>query len=208
MTPIAPPFNEQAYRDVARVLCTWATDGENGVTEKSERYQLVTEGRDKGPNYSSCADLAHWLLYRLGVRSKYLNRAEDSGGWEMGRNVSNLAFGPDAKEPTSGGIPRCGDIWIIWSKPNGTDAHVLVVDELEDDHTLHSWEYGQAPMSLKFWKPNTVEGKHAKRALRLTPEGRWQFGGGRILKKVLPLWATLQAASTRGELLPLYELPK
>lgn len=211
MPETKPPFDEARYRDAASELLLWATYGGEGVTEKSDRYKLVTENRDPGPVYSSCADLAHWMLWRLGVRSKYVNReerTEANGDWKGGLNVSKLAFGPDAVTPWKAPVPKCGDIWIIWSKPQGTDAHVLVVDRLDTDAgVLHSYDYGQAALSPERWKPNSVEGKHCERAVRELPT-TWGFPDGRRLHVYLPLWETLCAAQARGELHPLFELPE
>lgn len=213
MTVPDMPFDEPRYRSVARDMCEWATYGDAGVTEQSERYKLVTEGRDPGPKYSSCADLAHWMLFRLGVRSLWLNRDEEIGDgpgqdWEIAVNVSNLAFGPCAQTPIPGALPGCGDIWIVWAHPKGTDAHVLVCEKLDPAAgVLHSWDYGQATTNPATWKPHSIEGRRRERAVRLLPGGVWMFPDGRRLQKTLPLWATLQKVHARGELWPLYETP-
>lgn len=55
---------------------------DSGRNEDDPIYQGVTEGRDVPPfreKYSSCGDLAHWLLFRLGSRLEMINRKEHLG---------------------------------------------------------------------------------------------------------------------------------
>jgi len=115
-----------------------------GRSENDAVYREVTEGRDVGAaqkNYSSCGDLAHWLLFRMGCRSPFVNRKEHLG-WRPGMNVSALAFCKLAEEPAPDDVYGAGDILIIWSKPDATDAHVMVVLEHQPPK-LVSAEYGQ-----------------------------------------------------------------
>lgn len=98
-------------------------------------YRAVTEGRqdlarDRGYPYSSCGDLAHWLLYRLGVRDRDVINRDECGGWRVGENISRLAGHPrfewDAP-PVPGSI-------VIHDDPE----HVVV---LLDD--VRAAQYGQ-----------------------------------------------------------------
>ena len=140
------PINEASARSLANQLLTYSCNGDQGRPEKDDDvYDAITENRDSGGSYSSCGDLGHWLLYRLGVRLDMVNRKEHKG-WKMGLNVSKLAWCPYAKAPTKDNTFACGDIIIIWSQPTGTDAHVMCV--LEDrgegsDREIVTANYGQ-----------------------------------------------------------------
>jgi hypothetical protein len=111
-------------------LLDWATKGGTN-NEEHPNYQAVTEGRDTGKmqaGYSSCGDLAHWLLFRLGCRQPWINRKEHRG-WKVGANVSALAFSaPNAvrRTPMTGILASPGDIFIQWNHPDGHDAHVFL----------------------------------------------------------------------------------
>jgi hypothetical protein len=105
-----------------------------GASDKGGNYLSVVEGRD-WPGYSSCADLAHWLLYRLGCRQSWINRYEhnvgDLGepGWDSQVNVGRLAFTAPLtvrRSPFPGVIASAGDIFIQWNHPAGQDAHVFL----------------------------------------------------------------------------------
>lgn len=115
-----------------------------GRDENDAVYQSVTEARDVGAqqrSYSSCGDLAHWLLYRMGSRAKFINRKEHLG-WQSGLNVSKLAYSSLSEDAKETDIYQAGDILIIWSKPDATDAHVMVVLEHQGSRLLCG-EYGQ-----------------------------------------------------------------
>lgn len=116
-------------RELAMIFLDLATDADRGRSESDRLYKAITENRDTGKSYSSCGDLAHWLLYRVGVRGAWLNRQEHTG-WAVGLNVARLAFRcPEARKPRHGEIFNPGDVLIVWNLKNGTDAHVLVVRE-------------------------------------------------------------------------------
>ncbi len=156
-------------------------------------YQAVVEGRDKPTKgYSSCGDLAHWLLYRLGVRTPWVNR-EEHLGWQGGKNVSKLCWPPaPVKDPTPELQLEAGDICVIWSKPDTTDAHVICVLEHErGSRVLCIAEYGQR-RSL-----NTNEiGGHARNCIY--GDG-WRLGT-RSIHKVLQLKDVLAQAEATGDL--------
>src|SRR5437764_45978 len=85
-------LSEDQYRDAARRLLEHAGAGPVGRKLLDPVYQGVVEGRDpKIHGYSGCADLAHWDLFRLGVRSPHVNRDENQG-WKPVVNVGDLAF--------------------------------------------------------------------------------------------------------------------
>jgi hypothetical protein len=82
-----------AYRLAASALLTYAVAGHTRSTSDPV-YRAIVEGR-LGLKYSSCGDLAHWFLYRLGVRAPWINRAEfkppQGHGWRVGLNLNLLA---------------------------------------------------------------------------------------------------------------------
>lgn len=186
-----PPLVE--YQHVAASWLEWACRGDK-VPERDERYQRVTEWRDKPtPGYSSCADLAHWLLFCLGVRSPWVNRAEHIG-WRPARNVSALCWPPaPAREPHPTDQYDAGDVLVIWSRQDTTDAHVLVVvTHLPDEHVLCTAEYGQPGGALR---------THA-----LDPHAPLRIGL-RTIHRVLPLATVLEQAELTGDLVPYRSPP-
>jgi N-acetyl-anhydromuramyl-L-alanine amidase AmpD len=175
------------YRTAARSLLELAVNGAAGRNEDDPFYQRVTEGRDVGAmrsKYSSCGDLAHWLLYRLGVRCSFVNRKEHRG-WTSGVNVSSLAFSPAATTPADRTF-GAGDILIVWNQAKGTDAHVLVAIEHTGD-SLTSADYGQPGGALK-------RRMLSRRAGRL-------YLGERQIQRVLALETVLAVADARRELM-------
>jgi hypothetical protein len=143
-----------------------------GRSENDPVYQAVTEGRDRGrlqKTYSSCGDLAHWLLFRMGCRSRFINRKEHLG-WKVGANVSALAFSSLAEAATETAVYHAGDILIIWDKPTATDAHVLVVLEHAGEKLI-SGEYGQPGGAVRehdLKRPGWIGKRKMQRALRLS----------------------------------------
>lgn len=149
-----------------------ATNGMSGRPENDHIYQAITEGRDVGAarkGYSSCGDLCHWLLYRMGVRLDWVNR-EENGLWKPGRNISRLVYGPSARSPVVGEKYQPGDILCIWDKEDSSDAHVFVVWEHHDDKVV-SADYGQPGGSMRMrgldWRTRTLGGKRLRRVLPL-----------------------------------------
>jgi hypothetical protein len=180
-----PPEELHRLRELASAFLDVATSGVAGRSEADPIYQAITEGRDVGAQqrtYSSCGDLCHWLLYRLGVRLPIVNRAEGAG-WVTAKNVSRLAWAPQARAPRTGEVYQLGDILTVWDHPKGTDAHVLVVREHVAGH-VHSADYGQ-PGGARRMRP-LLKG----------------LLGGRRLQRVLPLSEVLAAASAAGALVP------
>jgi hypothetical protein len=168
-------------------LLDWACGGTKGRNENDPVYKEVTEGRDVGryqKSYSSCGDLAHWMLYRMGVRSDYVNRTEN-GGWKSQKNISNLASSPVAEVPNANTQYKAGDIAVIWSESNGTDAHTFVVVE-QSGNTLTVAEYGQPGGAIHNRTIKIQDGK--------------PFIGNRQIQRVVPLDKAIELARQSGQL--------
>jgi hypothetical protein len=178
------------YTALAVELVHYACGYGKGRPEGDPVYDAVTEGRDKGSarrGYSSCADLAHWLYYRLGVRSPWVNRAEHQG-WKRGANVWKLAGeAPHVADPFPSTRFGAGDVGIIWSKPDTTDAHVLVVLDDQQPRALYVGEYGQPG------------GHIASRMTGYNQRDRISIGP-RVLHRALFLDVVLSRAEADGEL--------
>lgn len=130
-----------SYQKQSVELLEWSCRGDR-VGELDARYQQVVEGRDVGvmrTRYSSCADLAHWLWYRLGIRVREINRREHLG-WKVGVNVSRIVSLSTPYQP-DGALLQGGDVIVITT--TGYDAHVICVVDQPDRDTLLTAEYGQ-----------------------------------------------------------------
>jgi len=136
-------------QQIAQALLRKAVNDEHGRTEQDAFYQIVTEGRDVGAaraGYSSCGDLAHWLLRCLGVRAPWVNRNDDGDGrnWKVGVNLNWLCprpIGPcSIASPHLQGDPAPGDIIV---QNNAVGGHVICVIELRGPGQLVTAEYGQ-----------------------------------------------------------------
>lgn len=189
-------MNLDQFKLLARNFCEEAVDGERGVRLSSPIYRRVTENRDPGAKYSSCADLAHAMLFHLGVREKWVNRAENGKfRWGLG---PNLLIAKKEKGAGAGGLARVpqkeelfqqGDIIVMWQRPDTEDAHVCVVDSF-DGRDLRSWDYGQGPMKAEAWKGfDHIEGRKRVRHVmaKTADKGLWVLEDGRIIRSVLPI---------------------
>jgi len=198
MQPIA------TYRDLALGWLEFAAGDNGGRAADDPVYRDITEGRDPvGSKYSSCGDVAHWLLFRLGVRLEHVNRDEHEG-WKVGVNVSRLVrlrdemrrqgFLVDWRDAWE---PEAGDIAIVWSRADSRDAHVICVTELQEcaevrGKVLHSVDGGQAR-----W----VGGKLLEVCRRARPVTSPPVDvGGRHLQVWLPLPDVLRFAEHHGKL--------
>lgn len=170
-------IEEAVLRTFATELVVYACGKWSGGRSESDPvYREVTENRDVGAaqaSYSSCGDLAHWLLYRLGCRSRFINRKEHQG-WAHGMNVSRLAFCNAAEDASPDDLYEAGDILVIWSKPDTTDAHVMVAlshRQIEPGlWLLTSGEYGQPGGAIRehvVRQPLVVGKRTIHRVLRL-----------------------------------------
>lgn len=186
----------QALPAVRRVFVEWmqaAVRWGKGRTVDDRFYQWIVEARDKGPKYSSCADLAHWGLERIGCTElwcnrKSLERTSPSGlhnhrGYRSGLNVNLLVAHPTGANPYAEPVkPNIverrqvlrsllpGDIMITWSG-NGSNAHVCVF-EFYDGTLVHSFDLGQGPMSADAWAPGKrdhLEARQRQRAIEYFP---------------------------------------
>ena len=178
-------FSEDIARTFATTFLEYACGRWTGGRSESDAvYTQVSEGRDVGAmraRYSSCGDLAHWLLFRMGCRSAFINR-EEHLGWRVGKNISLLVSASVADEASDDDRYAAGDVLIIWSAANGTDAHVMTVLS-HDATTLTSAEYGQ---------PGGAYREH--------PWTRPGWVGLRKVHKVLRLMKVMQDAEAHGKL--------
>jgi hypothetical protein len=155
---ILTPSDLARAQAIAQALLLQAVNDEHGRDEGDSFYKIVTENRD-GPSplmrakYSSCADLAHWLLRSLGVRADWLNRNDDGDAqpWRSGVNLNWLCARPIGKCPLAtrklGGEPAPGDVFV---ENNVYGGHVFcAVDYVAKTDTLISAEYGQPGGKLK-----------------------------------------------------------
>jgi hypothetical protein len=181
---------------LVRKLLDWACAG-GQYDEFHPNYVSVTEGRDRGQgnvgDISSCGELAHWLLYRLGARQDWINRREHRG-WIRGVNVSALCYSAPnrvRKTPVPSRAFEVGDIIVSWADPKTKDAHVMVVYEFElFPLRLIVAEYG-APGGQIAPKNISVRGD------QYILQGRY---GTKPIQRWLPLHLVLTDAAERGEL--------
>ncbi len=152
--PYIPNPDITLWQAAAVALCEYACGFEAGRSKDDPVYQEVVERRDVKParaHYSSCGDLGHWLLERLGLREKWVNRASLSQ-YRVGLNVAELGLGcPIAHAPPNDShwSPSPGDICEIWN--TGTDAHVFVVLDGSTPGHLRTANYGAGGMSAAAW---------------------------------------------------------
>lgn len=186
----------EEFRMQARAFCEVAVAGERGVRVTDPIYRQITEERDPGPNYSSCGDLCHAMLFSLGMRESWVNRAEHKG-FKWGMNIARLVASPVgggagglARRPKTRELFETGDVIAMWSKPDTTDAHVCVVDSF-DGAVLHTWDYGQGPMAKAKWDGRDIlEGRRRERqVVAASSDGLWVVDGGRVIRSVIPLAA-------------------
>jgi hypothetical protein len=196
-------------------LCTWraraialteyACGYSQGRSKDDPVYDAVTEGRDRGAmrrRYSSCGDLAHWLLHRLGVRAPWINRANASPpNYRIGANVSRLAWSTIARTPRSSGWQvQPGDILILWNLPSSADAHVCVALDAAPAGQLRTGNYGAGGMGAAASPGALVRAK----ALTFHPVTKaWYYGSGAAGKRVqryLPLESAITLVTAEPDL--------
>jgi hypothetical protein len=130
------PMRLLEYRKRAVELLEYACNG--NPAKGSPRWLEVTENRNT-PKYSSCGDLAHWMLFRLDFRMRWINRNENQG-WRMGLNITRLI---KRGSKYKGVKLEGGDIIVvsnIW--PQGFDAHAVCIIDQPDKSKIITAESG------------------------------------------------------------------
>jgi hypothetical protein len=189
------PVDKIHAQRLAVAWVEYACNGSTGRLVTDPIYRKIVEGRTWA-KYSSCADLAHWLYYRLGVRRPFVNRDEHRG-WKSQVNIGRLAFLPTdlAFRPDADVRLEPGDVTIVWNSEKTLDAHVSVVIDHVGEVVLTA-DYGQPGGKLRVKKLLVKNGKpHLS-----------DLVGSRQLRVRIPLHALLLDAQSRGELLD-YEEP-
>lgn len=172
-------------------------------------YQQVVEGRDVAPyraKYSSCGDLAWWLLWRLGLDLPWMNRAANRT-YNVGMNVSDLAGCPiHISSPfLADWAPEPGDILEIWNTASGSDAHVCVyLGPSSTPGHARIGNYGAGGMNAAAWPGANI----SDTALTWTG-GAWILGHRKVQRQIRLADAVrlatkppdLTGASFTGELL-------
>lgn len=179
------------WQACAVALCEHACGYEHGRDKGESVYIEVTEHRD-GPGlkqregYSSCGDLAWWLLYRLGLRKPWMNRAANST-YNIGMNVADLTGCPVVESGpfSSDYSPQPGDILEIWNSPTTRDAHVCVVLAPAKDGILRTANYGAGGMNASLHP-----GANIADSAYVRSGDHWLIGKQkRRLQRVIPLAA-------------------
>lgn len=190
----------ECYQAACVALDTWACGGAAGRAKTDPVYQMVTEGRDVPASYvkySSCADRAHWRLWRLGCRRPFVNREERTPqpkDFHWGVNIAwlhDLAKGAPClsvtqangtKFPTAPKAdwePTVGDELLIWNTDIGKDAHSLSIVSF-DGGRAETANYGAGGMSAA-----AFPGAKLASAPLVFKAGAWQYGEGARIKKVM-----------------------
>lgn len=158
--------------ELRRHVCEWAAYAMAREVLDAV-YRFFVEQRDKGPVYSSCADLAHCVLFRVGCREPWVNRDEHLG-FHGKSTVWKLVSSPITRDYRPGDKLEPGDILIIWNKPDTSDSHVCVVERVEGA-MLHTFDLGQDPTSRDAWASNVhwICSERKMRKLSATGIKKW-----------------------------------
>lgn len=218
MTNLPPEaFQMTDFRRIARELVHYACGGSAPLDAPAQGrpslgdpvYRAVTESRQeraaraKPPQfYSSCGDLGHWLLFRLGLRFDWVNRDENvPHGWtytgqpgkpKWRNNVSTLAAGgkggmnPWARVPSPGDHFLCGDILIVNTHDPATTHVRVVLEHVPELERLVTGDYGQPGGAI--------------RESRIVVAGSRLKAGSRWVDSVLPMFDVIDAARVAGAL--------
>jgi len=159
-------------RRAAVALATFAVDGDRGRSTHDPVHEWITEGRRAQyeralahgyawakampAGYSSCGDLAHWMLTMLGVRDeRVVNRGDDGGvcGWAVGANLSRLVRSPWYVHASKHGMPALGDVLHVAPSDHvavhvAPSDHVAVLLAMPDAAQWITADYGQ-PCGLR-----------------------------------------------------------
>ncbi len=190
-------LSESEYRALARELLEFAGGGPAGLPQTNPRYLMVTEGRE--PLHSqfgtSCGELPHWELFRLGVRlAGVINRVE-AFGYHSGLNIWRISSAPFTRDCKVDDVYQPGDTVYIWARADTRDAHSMCVIEYDPTElVLTVAEYGQPGAALHTHKlrPGTTATTGKDRPALLC--------GNRPLQKWVPLMAALEYAEAHGAL--------
>lgn len=180
------PFEDPVYKAV--------TEGRQDKTAGYIRAweQKPAETRGTRPFYSSCGDLAHWLLFRLGVRFRWINRDEHDGWHYVGadNNVTTLCrkplgTNPVAIKPKLDEHFQAGDILIVGTAlPNTTHVTCVINHDPRTGYLL-TGDYGQPHGALRDKNPLTV-----------SRDRLWR--GNRSVDSWLPLLDVIEAARSQN----------
>jgi len=207
---ISPTFDGvplKAFRLAASALLTYAVNGSVRSTSDPV-YRSIVESR-LGPKYSSCGDLAHWFLYRLGVRAPWINRAEFKAplghGWRVGLNLNLLTAPPvgactqatavrpvkssDADAVAHEAIPdfESGDVFLI---SNVWGGHCICVTGSPDPATRTD---KTAPLTVKTAEYGQPGGAAKTHVITLHKDTGLLFCGANQITSYLQLDAALGA---------------
>jgi len=192
--------NLAIVRQAAVALATYAVDGPHGRKAGDPVHEEVTEGRraqyeravqrgdtwavNMAAGYSSCGDLAHWLLRCLGVRDeRWINRSDDYGDipWMPTVNLDRLVRSPwyVAYQPWT--LPALGDILHVRSPD-----HVAVLTRVIDSSQWVTCDYGQPHGLERVCQLRDVPGGLQVRGRRLV--------GWVSLRRVVELGALVESA--------------
>lgn len=190
------------WQQAAVALCEYACGWEKGRAKDEAPYIEVTERRDgPGPrqraDYSSCGDQAWWLLYRLGLRRPWMNRAAN-GTYNIGMNVADLTGCPIHVSGPFGAdfAPQPGDILEIWNSSTTRDAHVCIVLATPLDGHLRTANYGAGGMS-----PSLAPGSNIAQSPFARAGDGWLVGNSRRkIQRVIPLSAVVPLLTEQADL--------
>ncbi len=181
----------ECYQAASVAFDTWVCNGTVGRAKTDPVYQMVVEGRDNPPSYtsySSCADRPHCKLWRFGCDRPFINREERSPlphDWHFGINISNLhdpdkgspcLFATQANgkrfsvAPKADWEPVPGDELLLWN--TGNDAHSLAIVSYDGSRAVTA-NYGVSGMSAAVF-PGAKFG-NAPLAFK---SGHWWYGEG------------------------------
>lgn len=155
-------------RDVALVLAAHATQDGRGRDVGDPVHEEVTEGRRKANEerrargspevaYSSCGDLPHWMLDRLGCTDERLVNRTDDGGqtpWKIGANLTRIVNAPGFVRAGGRRTPQPGDVLFLMNRFGG---HVCVLVSWSSTHCTTD-DYGQ-PYARRRTHPVVADGE-------------------------------------------------
>lgn len=161
------------------------------------KWEATPAAQRKGPRpfYSSCGDLAHWLLFRLGVRFPWINRDEHDGWNFQGadNNVTTITCRPIGSNKIARPVGSnmrffAGDILVVGTASPGTTHVSCVIEHVPEMDLLVTGDYGQPHGAIRDTPVDIVGGKLRR--------------GKRMIDSVLVLDEVIEAAHIAGVLQP------